>query len=102
MGRVRRENGQVMKAHRCWVSGRVQGVFYRASAAQRATELGLCGYVRNLPDGRVEVLAVGPIEALRQFTDWLAIGPSAARVIEVRIEEDTAALADPPQGFAVR
>jgi acylphosphatase len=102
MGRVRRQNGQVMKARRCWVSGRVQGVFYRASAAQRAAELGLSGYARNLPDGRVEVLVVGPVEALRQFTDWLAIGPSAARVIEVRIEEDAAVLADPPIGFAVR
>jgi acylphosphatase len=91
-----------MKAHRCWVSGRVQGVFYRASAAQRARELGLAGYARNLPDGRVEVLVVGPVQALRQFTDWLAIGPTAARVSEVRIEEDAAALADPPQGFAIR
>jgi len=91
-----------MKAHRCWVSGRVQGVFYRASAAQRAQELGLYGYARNLPDGRVEVLAVGPIEALRQFTDWLAIGPTAASVSEVRIEEDAAALADPPKGFTIR
>ncbi|HEX9140235.1 MAG TPA: acylphosphatase [Steroidobacteraceae bacterium] len=91
-----------MKAQRCWVSGRVQGVFYRASAAQRATELGLCGYARNLSDGRVEVLAVGSIEALRQFTDWLAIGPTAARVSEVRIEEDAAALANPPRGFTVR
>jgi acylphosphatase len=91
-----------MKAHRCWVSGRVQGVFYRASAAQRARELGLSGYARNLPDGRVEVLVVGPVQALRQFTDWLAIGPTAARVSEVRIEEDAAALADPPQGFAIR
>jgi acylphosphatase len=91
-----------MKAQRCWVSGRVQGVFYRASAAQRAQELGLCGYARNLPDGRVEVLAVGPIEALKQFTDWLAIGPTAARVSEVRIEEDATALADPPKGFSIR
>jgi acylphosphatase len=90
-----------MKAKRCYVSGRVQGVFYRASAAQRANELGLSGFARNLPDGRVEVLAVGPAEALQQFTDWLAVGPTAARVSEVRIEEDAAALADPPEGFSI-
>jgi acylphosphatase len=91
-----------MKAQHCWVSGRVQGVFYRASAAQRAKELGLTGYARNLPDGRVEVLAVGSVEALKQFTDWLAIGPTAARVSEVHIEEDVAVLADPPKGFTIR
>jgi acylphosphatase len=91
-----------MKAQRCWVSGRVQGVFYRASAAHRANELGISGYARNLPDGRVEVLAVGPVEALRQFTDWLTVGPTAARVSDVRIEEDAAALADPPEGFSIR
>jgi acylphosphatase len=54
-------------ARRCFVAGRVQGVFYRASTRQRAQELGCRGYAHNLPDGRVEVLAVA--SPLR-FTLW--------------------------------
>jgi acylphosphatase len=71
---------------RCWVSGRVQGVFYRASAAEQAARLGLKGYARNLPDGRVEVLACGPEPAVEALIQWLWVGPSAARVLEVRTE----------------
>jgi acylphosphatase len=71
---------------RCLVSGRVQGVFYRASAAHRARELGVEGYARNLDDGRVEVLACGSTEAVEAFVQWLWIGPSAARVTDVAIE----------------
>ena len=71
---------------RCLVSGRVQGVFYRASAARRAHELGIDGYARNLDDGRVEVLACGSAEALATFVQWLWVGPGAARVSDVAIE----------------
>ena len=62
------------------VSGRVQGVFFRASARQRATELGLTGYVKNLPDGRVEAVACGPAGAIETFAAWLGHGPPRARV----------------------
>lgn len=72
---------------KCWVSGRVQGVFYRASAAERAQELGITGYARNLSDGRVEVLACGEAESVGEFCEWLRKGPPAARVSGVEMVE---------------
>ena len=74
-------------ARRCFVSGRVQGVFYRASTRQKATELGVSGYAINLDDGRVEVLAVGPPSAVQSLIDWLWIGPPSARVTGVVVRE---------------
>lgn len=65
------------------VSGRVQGVFFRASTRQEALKLGLHGYARNLPDGRVEVVAYGSAEAVSELERWLWQGPSAARVEQV-------------------
>lgn len=62
------------------VSGRVQGVYYRASTRERARELGLAGWVRNLPDGRVELCAEGPRPALEALERWCHQGPPAARV----------------------
>ncbi len=76
-----------MICKKCLVSGRVQGVFYRGSAAQRARELGVRGYARNLSDGRVEVLACGDDEAVRAFVSWLWIGPSAAKVSAVEVTD---------------
>lgn len=75
-----------MHSVRCWVSGRVQGVYYRASAAEQAATLGLKGFARNLPDGRVELLICGRKEAVEKLIEWLWVGPSAARVLEVRTE----------------
>lgn len=66
-----------------FVSGRVQGVAYRVHAQQRARQLGLVGWVRNLPDGRVEAWAEGPRSALEALSDWCECGPAAARVEEV-------------------
>jgi acylphosphatase len=71
----------------CWVSGRVQGVFYRGSAQLRARELGITGYARNLADGRVEILACGKTHQVDTFIDWLWIGPTAASVTGVEIAE---------------
>ncbi len=71
---------------RCYVSGRVQGVNFRAAARDEAGRLGVTGYARNLPDGRVEVLACGPSEAVAQFREWLHRGPPAAQVTEVACE----------------
>ncbi len=69
-----------MASARFLISGRVQGVFFRASARARAIELGLSGYARNLPDGRVEVVACGASRVLVEFQRWLQHGPPGARV----------------------
>ena len=71
----------------CWVSGRVQGVFYRGSAQARARELGITGYANNLADGRVEVLVCGQLAQVKTFIEWLWIGPTAARVTAVEVVE---------------
>jgi acylphosphatase len=71
----------------CWVSGRVQGVFYRGSAQRLARELAITGYARNLADGRVEVLACGEPSQVDTFVAWLSIGPTAASVTAVEIAE---------------
>jgi len=74
-------------ARRCYVSGRVQGVFYRASTCERAQQLGCRGYARNLADGRVEVLAVGDQKAVDALIEWLWHGPPAAQVSDVQCTE---------------
>lgn len=71
---------------RAIVKGIVQGVGYRFFVEDRAYELGLTGYVRNLPEGTVEVVAEGEEEALKLLLDFLRIGPRAARVIKVEVE----------------
>lgn len=81
---------------RCLVTGRVQGVWYRASAQRQAVVLGIAGYARNLVDGRVEVLACGEEEALRQLQEWLWQGPPAAEVTDVQC---TPAADTAPAGF---
>ena len=72
---------------RCFVSGRVQGVGFRASTHRQASALGLRVRARNLADGRVEVVARGPEVALDALCDWLRVGPAYARVEEVRCEK---------------
>lgn len=62
------------------VSGRVQGVWFRASARDEAQRLGLQGWVRNLPDGRVEAVLEGEEQALQQMLGWCQAGPPGARV----------------------
>ena len=90
-------------ARRCWISGRVQGVFYRASTARRAAELRVTGHARNLPDGRVEVLACGEAAAVQALCDWLWQGPPAAHVTAVDVEAvNEASLGERPAGFATR
>ena len=68
------------------VSGRVQGVFFRAWTEKQAQQLGLKGWVRNKPDGTVEVLAQGDKDALMQLENRLNEGPAAARVDNVKSE----------------
>ncbi|MES9845788.1 MAG: acylphosphatase [Candidatus Sedimenticola sp. PURPLELP] len=81
---------------RCLISGRVQGVFFRASARYQAQQLGITGYAHNLPDGRVEVLACGEPQAIDQLKAWLVKGPPDARVSAVACEPQQAMN---PQGF---
>jgi acylphosphatase len=76
-----------MICRKCLVGGRVQGVFYRATAAQRARELGIRGYAKNLPDGRVEVLAVGEADVVEAFVEWLWTGSSASKVTSVEASD---------------
>jgi acylphosphatase len=84
---------------RYWLTGRVQGVGFRMSACLAARRLGLDGWVRNLPDGRVEALAAGWAERLSAFENWLRAGPPGARVdhLEIRGEQQ-----HPPAGFSIR
>lgn len=90
-------------ARRCYVSGRVQGVFFRASTRQKAIDLGCAGYARNLPDGRVEVLAVAEPDAVQSLIDWLWQGPPAAQVSDVQVLElKVDELDDVPVGFGTR
>jgi acylphosphatase len=67
------------------VRGRVQGVFFRASTQREAKRLGLTGWVRNRPDGGVEVLAEGEEDGLKELIGWANRGPSAARVERVDV-----------------
>jgi acylphosphatase len=68
------------------IRGRVQGVWYRASACERARELGLRGWVRNRSDGQVELEAEGPRETLEALMAWCQKGPPMARVDRVEAE----------------
>jgi acylphosphatase len=63
-----------------YVVGKVQGVWFRAATEEQANRLGIVGWVRNLPDGRVEVVACGKEENVARFQAWLKKGPEAARV----------------------
>ena len=88
-----------MSAKRFIVRGRVQGVNFRATAAQQALRLGLRGRVWNREDGSVEAEAVGPDDALTKFEAWLHRGPSYAQVESVEAE---VLPADPRHsGFAI-
>jgi acylphosphatase len=67
------------------VHGRVQGVFFRASTEEKAIGLGLTGWVKNRPDGTVEVVAEGEREKLEKLVEWCHVGPKGARVIHVEV-----------------
>ena len=86
-------------AVRCIVSGRVQGVFYRARTAERAREFNVHGWARNLSDGTVEVVMSGAQASVSALCAWLWEGPPAARVTGVRVEEWSG---KPGDGFSVR
>ncbi|MCB9477058.1 MAG: acylphosphatase [Deltaproteobacteria bacterium] len=68
-----------------YISGRVQGVWYRGSTQSRAAALGLDGWVRNLPDGRVEAHVQGPQGKVNELIAWCRQGPPAAIVDDVEV-----------------
>ncbi|QOR69507.1 acylphosphatase [Ruania alkalisoli] len=76
------------------ISGRVQGVAFRAHARRRAERLEVDGWVRNLSDGRVEAWAEGAPDVVGSLLDWLATGPPSAEVTGTQITEED------PQGLS--
>jgi len=87
-----------IRAH-VFVSGRVQGVYYRASTRERARELGVDGWVKNLADGRVEAVFEGEADAVESMIEWCHTGSPSARVDGVETE-----YSDPTgvEGFEIR
>lgn len=65
------------------IIGKVQGVYYRASTKKKADELGLCGWVKNEPNGEVSIAVQGAPKLVEQFTAWCAIGPPMATVDQI-------------------
>lgn len=68
----------------CFVSGRVQGVSFRHYTRQEALRLGVEGWIRNLADGRIEVMVYGEAKSVEKLCSWLHNGPILARVTEVK------------------
>lgn len=71
----------------CYVSGKVQGVWFRAHTQKQAQQLNLTGWARNLLDGRVEVLACGDKKDVEKLVEWLKQGPELAKVSDLSYEE---------------
>jgi acylphosphatase len=93
------KRGDRERAH-VYVSGQVQGVFFRDSARKKAEQLGLAGWVENLPDGRVEALFEGAQEKVREMIQWCEEGPPHATVEEVDAEFED--FGESLEGFEVR
>ncbi|MGM0590689.1 MAG: acylphosphatase [Halobacteriota archaeon] len=91
------ENDRI-RAH-VFVSGTVQGVFYRANTRDAATQRGVDGWVRNLGDGRVEAVFEGPEDSVEAMVEWCHTGSPAAAVSDVEVEYGEPTNAD---GFTVR
>lgn len=71
---------------RAYVTGKVQGVWYRRNTQAQALQQGITGYAKNLPDGRVEVLMCGDTTAVATLSEWLWQGPEGARVTHVTFD----------------
>ena len=76
-----------MKTIQLTIKGKVQGVFYRATAKDVADQLGVKGWIKNLPDNNVEIRATSSEELLQKLIDWCKQGPPKARVEDVIVEE---------------
>ena len=79
-----------MKQYHIFISGSVQGVFFRSNTCRKANELNVKGWVKNLVDGRVEVVAQGAPVTMDAFLKFLHKGPYGARVKHVEVKEETA------------
>jgi acylphosphatase len=79
--------------YRVLISGRVQGVFFRDSCRRLAERHGVAGWVRNLPDGRVEAVFEGPADDVGRLVDWVHTGPRLAAVADVAVQSE------PPEGL---
>jgi acylphosphatase len=88
-----------MKRVRARVTGRVQGVFFRAEARSRADSLGVAGWIRNAPDGSVEAIFEGEPERVDSMVDWCRRGPPGAVVDDVEVVTEEPA---GEHGFSVR
>jgi len=77
----------MLRAH-LLIEGRVQGVFFRQETAERAMSLNVSGWVKNLPDGRVEALFEGEERAVEELIDWCHMGPPSALVRRVHVERE--------------
>lgn len=82
------------------VSGRVQGVYFRAFTQKEAKKHKISGFAKNLPDGRVEIVAAGPKDSVEKLIRWCHKGPITARVDRVELEELD--IGDIPAGFEIR
>ncbi|WP_420576316.1 acylphosphatase [Ekhidna sp.] len=89
-----------MIALRIKVTGRVQGVFFRASTKEKADELGVKGWVRNEPDGSVLIEAEGEEFKMNEFREWCSIGPPAAHVKDILVKDIPKGVE--ASGFSVR
>lgn len=93
------QNSDLERAH-VRVSGQVQGVFFRDSTRKKAQALGLAGWVKNRPDGKVEAVFEGPPESVREMIRWCKEGPRHASVENVDVDFESAA--GDLEGFEVR
>lgn len=88
-----------MKRLHLKIYGRVQGVYYRSSAEDKARELGLSGWAKNMPDGTVETVVEGGEEELQEYKEWCKIGSPAARV--EKIDEEWEEASGEFKGFSI-
>jgi len=91
-------SNQIIRAH-VLISGRVQGVGYRFATVDTASQLGLCGWVRNLPDSHVEAVFEGAAVVVHEMIRWCHQGPPAAVVKDVKVEYEEP---ENLRGFEVR
>lgn len=80
-------DAQDLRRVHLWISGRVQGVFYRAATSEKAQSRGLTGWVRNAPDGRVEAEVQGSPNAVDELIDECKSGPPMAKVEEIEVSD---------------
>lgn len=84
---MKKQESPLIRAH-VIIAGRVQGVFFRAETQRMAKEHGVTGWVKNLPDGRVEAVFEGPEDAVNKVIAWCHLGPPHAVVTDVSVKRE--------------